>query len=71
MASKMKDNLIDINEKENGNPRAIFYKRPIKRDNYTLDIDNVDTPQEIRRQRLLQFQKKYVQNVILTVHKKL
>ncbi|XP_034173446.1 snurportin-1 [Osmia lignaria lignaria] len=59
MASKMKDNLIDINEKENGNPRAIFYKRPIKKDNYTLDIDNVDTPQEIRRQRLLQFQKKY------------
>ncbi|CAK9800253.1 SNUPN [Anthophora plagiata] len=58
MATEVKDNLTTIIEKENSNPRAVFYKKPIRRDNYNLDIDNIDTPQEIRRQRLLQFQKK-------------
>ncbi|XP_012343713.1 snurportin-1 [Apis florea] len=58
MATEMKDNLIGIHEKENSNPRAIFYKKPIKKDNYNLDVDNIDTSQEIRRRRLLQFQKK-------------
>ncbi|XP_076636502.1 snurportin-1 [Colletes latitarsis] len=58
MATEVKDRSIGINERENGNSRAIFYKKPIKKDNYNLDIDNIDTPQEIRRQRLLQFQKK-------------
>ncbi|CAL7945863.1 unnamed protein product [Xylocopa violacea] len=57
MTTEAKDNLICIHEKEN-NPRAIFYKKPIKKDNYNLDVDNIDTSQEIRRRRLLQFQKK-------------
>lgn len=55
MATEMKDKLI-----KNGNLRAIFYKKPVKKDNYNLDVDNIDTFQEIRRRRLLQFQKKYV-----------
>lgn len=54
----MKDNLTSVNGKENSNPRAIFYKKPIKRDNYNLDVDSIDTSQEVRRKRLLQFQKK-------------
>ncbi|KAF3428537.1 hypothetical protein E2986_06530 [Frieseomelitta varia] len=58
MATELKDNLIDTYEKENSNPRAVFYKKPIKKDNYNLDVDNIDTFQEIRRLRLLQFQKK-------------
>ncbi|KZC10840.1 PREDICTED: snurportin-1 [Dufourea novaeangliae] len=58
MATNVKDNVRVINKKENGNPRAMFYKKPIKKDNYNLDMDNIDTPQELRRQRLLQFQKK-------------
>lgn len=65
MATEMKDNLIGIHEKENSNPRAIFYKKPIKKDNYNLDVDNIDTSQEIRRRRLLQFQKKYIFNMYL------
>lgn len=47
-----------MGEKENGSARAIFYKKPIKKNNYKLDVDNIDTAQEVRRQRLLQFQKK-------------
>lgn len=58
MTTEVKDNLRRLNEKENGNQRAIFYKKPIKRDNYNLNIHNIDTPQELRRQRLLQFQKR-------------
>ena len=58
MATEVKDNPLGINEKENGNPRAVFYKKPIKKDNYNLDIDSIDSPQEVRRQRLLKFQKK-------------
>lgn len=60
MATEMKDKLINMHEKKNGNLRTIFYKKPIKKDNYNLDVDNIDTFQEIRRRRLLQFQKKYV-----------
>ena len=73
MATEVKDNLTGLNEKENGNPRAVFYKKPIKKDNYNLDIDNIDSPQEVRRQRLLKFQKKYVRDlyVALIFHKKL
>lgn len=73
MATELKDNLIDTHEKENSNPRAIFYKKPIKRDNYNLDVDNIDTFQEIRRRRLLQFQKKYVSciNILLYFTKNL
>lgn len=48
----MATEIKDVNE------RAKFYKKPIKRDNYKLNADNIDTPQEVRRQRLLQFQKK-------------
>lgn len=40
------------------NQRALFYKKPIKKDNYRLEIDDDDTPQEIRRQHLLREQKK-------------
>lgn len=72
MATEVKDNLTGINEKENGNPRAVFYKKPIKKDNYNLDIDSIDSPQEVRRQRLLKFQKKYVRDLYaaLVFHKK-
>ncbi|XP_053988276.1 snurportin-1 [Hylaeus anthracinus] len=58
MATEMKDSPIRRNEKQCSNPRAKFYKKPIKKDNYNLSVDSIDTPQEIRRQRLLQFQKK-------------
>lgn len=59
MATEVKDSVIGINEKEN-NPRAVFYKKPVRKENFNLDVDNIDTPQEVRRQRLLQFQKKYI-----------
>lgn len=52
------DNELNTRNPRNGSERAIFYKKPIKRDNYKLDISSIDTPQELRRQRLLQFQKK-------------
>ncbi|XP_043587785.1 snurportin-1 [Bombus pyrosoma] len=58
MATEMKDTLINMHKKKNDNLRAIFYKKPVKKDNYNLDVDNIDTFQEIRRRRLLQFQKK-------------
>ncbi|XP_076245829.1 snurportin-1 [Calliopsis andreniformis] len=58
MATEIKDNIKGTNEKENSNPRAIFYKKPIRKSNYNLDIDNIDTHQDLRRQRLLQIQKK-------------
>ncbi|XP_026670976.1 snurportin-1 [Ceratina calcarata] len=58
MTTKMIDNVMNAHEKENSHPRARFYKKPIKRDNYNLDVDNIDTSQEVRRKRLLQFQKK-------------
>lgn len=46
--------LEDINEK---NIRSVFYKKPIKKNNYNLDVDYNDSPQEIRRQDLLKRQK--------------
>ncbi|XP_034934136.1 snurportin-1 [Chelonus insularis] len=39
------------------NVRSIFYKKPIKKNNYKLEADYDDSPQEIRRQKLLQHQK--------------
>ncbi|OAD59736.1 Snurportin-1 [Eufriesea mexicana] len=62
MATEIKDNLTIIGEKGSSNPRAIFYKKPIKKGNYNLDVDNIDTFQEIRRLRLLQFQKRCREN---------
>lgn len=59
MATEIKDNLTIIHAKESNNSRAMFYKKPIKKGNYNLDVDNIDTSQEIRRLRLLQFQKRY------------
>ncbi|KAG7201702.1 hypothetical protein KM043_004430 [Ampulex compressa] len=58
MAEMLANGLISTNEKENKSARSVFYKKPIKKDNYRLEVDNEDTPQEVRRQRLLQFQKK-------------
>lgn len=39
--------------------RRRFYKIPIKKNNIKLELD-YETPQEQRRQTLLEFQKKYV-----------
>ncbi|XP_012277521.1 snurportin-1 [Orussus abietinus] len=52
------DTLKDLSKDKCVNPRAQFYKKPIRKDNYNLDVDNIDSPQEIRRQQLLQHQKK-------------
>ncbi|XP_017788288.1 PREDICTED: snurportin-1 [Habropoda laboriosa] len=57
MAAEVKDNSTAINEEEKNYPRAIFYKKPIRKGNYTLDVDNFTTPQETRRQRTLLLQK--------------
>lgn len=38
--------------------RSMFYKKPISKNNYKLEVDFDDTPQEIRRQQLLEHQKK-------------
>lgn len=38
--------------------RAALYKKPIKKNNVKLELDFNDTPQEIRRQRILYYQKK-------------
>ncbi|XP_043280803.1 snurportin-1 isoform X2 [Venturia canescens] len=48
----------DVYERKNRNPRNQFYKRPIKKDNYKLDVEDEECPQEIRRQKLLCSQKK-------------
>ena len=53
----MTDSLNDEGKKKSTNTRATFYKKPIKKDNYRLEVEE-DTPQEIRRQALLLRQKK-------------
>lgn len=45
-------------KKRNVNTRSMFYKKPIKKDNYRLEVEEEETPQEIRRQELLLRQKK-------------
>lgn len=58
MTSTMTDKSItNIEEKHCKNARLVFYKKPIKKDNYKLEVD-YDSPQELRRQRLLEIQKR-------------
>ncbi|KAI4496766.1 hypothetical protein M0804_000576 [Polistes exclamans] len=57
MAS-MDINLENTNEKQCKNIRSAFYKKPIKKYNYKLDVDSIYNPQELRRQQLLEIQKK-------------
>ncbi|XP_046828729.1 snurportin-1 [Vespa crabro] len=52
------NNIRNIEEKQCKNARSVFYKKPIKKDNYKLDVDYIDSPQELRRQRLLEIQKR-------------
>ncbi|OXU25788.1 hypothetical protein TSAR_003209 [Trichomalopsis sarcophagae] len=47
-----------VDKKENFNERLAFYKKPIKKNNCKLEFDVTDTPQEIRRQRILYYQRK-------------
>ncbi|XP_015594471.1 snurportin-1 [Cephus cinctus] len=58
MAAEFTDLSADSSKRGSVNPRVSLYKKPIKKDNYRLEVDNYDTPQEIRRQRLLFYQKK-------------
>lgn len=53
-------NFMQNSEKkpDHYNERAAFYKKPISKNNYKLKVDFDDTPQEIRRQKLLEHQKK-------------
>ncbi|XP_011503099.1 PREDICTED: snurportin-1 [Ceratosolen solmsi marchali] len=47
----------NFSKKTHFNERLTFYKKQIKKNNHRLDIDFVDTPQEIRRQQMLDYQK--------------
>lgn len=47
-----------VDKKENFSERSVFYKKPIKKNNCRLEVDFNDTPQEIRRQRILYYQRK-------------
>lgn len=49
---------MDIEQEQIKNPRATFYKKPIKKHNYKLEFYEEDVPQEIRRKKLLEIQKK-------------
>lgn len=50
----------DAFKKEHFNERgAALYKKPINKNNIKLEIDFEETAQEIRRQQILQLQKKY------------
>lgn len=51
---------IDSKETQNGNHRSLFYKKPISRNNFKLEIDYDDSPQETRRQEFLNQQKRFV-----------
>lgn len=64
MATENSDSL-DLGEHPKGNLRSVFYKKPIKKDNLNLNVDNIETPQAIRRQRLLQHQKESVEKRII------
>lgn len=52
-------------ETQNGNHRSLFYKKPISRNNFKLEIDYDDSPQEIRRQKFLDQQKRLVFKFII------
>ncbi|XP_058793883.1 snurportin-1 [Phymastichus coffea] len=55
-------NIID--KTESNNKRAALYKKPIRKTNIKLELEFNDTPQEIRRQRILHYQKKNRDEVI-------
>lgn len=44
-------------KEKNVNDRAYLYKKPIKKDNYRLEVDE-ETPQDVRRREMLLRQKK-------------
>lgn len=52
------NDITNVDEKRCKSTRSAFYKKPIKKDNYRLEVDQFDTPQEVRRQQLLEIQKK-------------
>lgn len=54
------DSIGNVDKKTSYNERAALYKKPLKKNSYRLEADY--TPQEIRRQRLLYYQKKLVQS---------
>ncbi|KAK2579357.1 hypothetical protein KPH14_008306 [Odynerus spinipes] len=58
MTTTVTDEIANIDETQCKSARSAFYKKPIKRDNYRLEVDQVDTPQETRRQQLLEIQKR-------------
>lgn len=58
MTTTMTDDIANIEGKQFKSARSIFYKKPIKKGNYRLEVDQVDTPQDIRRQQLLEIQKR-------------
>ncbi|XP_033211824.1 snurportin-1 [Belonocnema kinseyi] len=45
-------------ERQNANSRYLLYKKPISKDNYKLEIDYEESPQESRRHEFLNQQKK-------------
>ncbi|KAI4498930.1 hypothetical protein M0802_006105 [Mischocyttarus mexicanus] len=58
MASITMDITVKNIEKQYKNARSIFYKKPINKYNWKLEVDNIWSPQEIRRQELLEIQRK-------------
>lgn len=58
MAEQKADARDDAVGRKNEYSRMAFYKKPISRDNYKLDVDDEECPQEVRRQQLLAYQKK-------------
>ncbi|KAF7383874.1 hypothetical protein HZH68_014631 [Vespula germanica] len=49
--------MASIEDKKYECSRLVFYKKPMK-DNYKLGLDIIDSPQELRRQRILEIQKR-------------
>ncbi|XP_014219467.1 snurportin-1 [Copidosoma floridanum] len=47
----------NLNKSNWQNERSVFYKKRIKKENNKLEIEFNETPQEIRRQRILHYQK--------------
>lgn len=66
MAENVFDLSVNLNEKIAVNPRIVLYKKPIRNNNYKTESSDDESPQEIRRQRLLEEQKKWVENLKLS-----
>lgn len=50
--------MLWIKDKNCEIDRSSRYKKPITKDNYKLGPDHIDNPQELRRQRFLEIQKR-------------